>query len=252
MAIMTNKEFIAKLQHIVDSYKTVYMWGVFGAPVTESLISAKAKQYPDWYTSERQASFRKLIGQGYFGFDCVNLIKGILWGWNGDMTATYGGAKYASNGVPDTNADGMIKLCNDISTDFNNILPGEALWVPGHIGVYIGDGLAIECTPRWSNNVQVTAVGNIGKKAGYNIRTWHQHGKLPFIDYVEDKPEPEKTEPALDNTPDAYAVKAVGWAIDNKLIVGDGRGDYMLHQNITRQDMLVILERFYNFIKSGK
>ncbi len=53
----------------------------------------------------------------------------------------------------------------------------------GHIGVYIGNGLAVECTPIWKDGVQITAVGNIGRKAGYNTRTWTNHGKLKFIDY---------------------------------------------------------------------
>ena len=178
---MTAKELVAKVLDVAKNYKTVYMWGVFGAPVAESVISGKTRQYPSWYSAAKQALFRSLIGKGYFGFDCVNLIKGILWGWNGDINATYGGAKYASNGVPDTNADGMIKLCKDVSTDFRNILPGEVVWMPGHIGVYVGDGLAVECTPRWSNNVQLTAVGNIGKKAGYNTRTWtNRHYRITY------------------------------------------------------------------------
>lgn len=53
----------------------------------------------------------------------------------------------------------------------------------GHIGVYIGNGLAVECTPRWSDGVQITAVHNIGKIAGYNGRTWTKHGKLPHVNY---------------------------------------------------------------------
>ena len=118
-----------------------------------------------------------------FGFDCVNLIKSILWGWSGDTSKTYGGAKYLSNGVPDTNADGMIQLCSNVSTDFSKIEVGEAVWCKGHIGVYIGDGLAVECTPAWKNKVQITAVRNISTKLGYNARTWTKHGKLPFIEY---------------------------------------------------------------------
>lgn len=61
---------------------------------------------------------------------------------------------------------------------------GEAVWLDGHIGVYIGNGLAVECTPKWANKVQITAVGNIGRKSGYNNRTWVKHGKLPWIDYT--------------------------------------------------------------------
>ena len=49
-----------------------------------------------------------------FGFDCVCLVKGVLWGWNGDLSATYGGAKYTSNNVPDISADSMMKVCDNI------------------------------------------------------------------------------------------------------------------------------------------
>lgn len=181
---MTAKELAEKAVDIAKNHNTVYMWGVFGAPVSESVIAGKTKQYPSWYTSAKQASFRKLIGKGYFGFDCVCLIKGILWGWNGDSSKSYGGAKYASNGVPDIGADTMISKCSGVSTTgWENMEVGEALWCKGHIGLYIGDGLAVECTPAWANKVQITAVKNIGTKTGYNARKWTKHGRLPYVTY---------------------------------------------------------------------
>lgn len=51
----------------------------------------------------------------------------------------------------------MITVCKNVSTDFSRIEVGEAVWMEGHIGVYIGDGLAVECTPCWDNKVQITA-----------------------------------------------------------------------------------------------
>lgn len=184
---MTNLELVQKHIDVAKNYKTVYMWGVFGSPVTERIIKEKAAQYPAWYTATKQAQLRQLIGKGYFGFDCVCLTKGLLWGWNANKNATYGGAKYASNGVPDVSANTMITKCKDVSTDFRNIQVGEGLWMQGHWGIYIGDGLAVECTPSWKNGVQITAVGNIGTKAGYNIRTWTKHGKLPYVTYVKEE-----------------------------------------------------------------
>ena len=168
---MNSNEFIAKLKEVANM-NTIYMWGCFGQPVTESIIAAKAKQYPSWYTAARQAKFRKLIGKGYYGFDCVCLIKGILWG--------FPNTKYASNNVPDIGADSMIEKCNNLSTDFGNIVPGEAVWLKGHIGVYIGNGQVVECTPAWADGVQITNLSQ---------RQWTKHGKLPYIEYVsENKP----------------------------------------------------------------
>lgn len=206
---MKASELVRKVTDIAKNYKTVYMWGVFGAPVTESVIAGKTRQYPDWYTSAKQALFRGLIGKGYFGFDCVNLIKGVLWGWSGDSAKAYGGAKYASNGVPDIGADTMIGKCRDASASgWDKLDPGEVVWTTGHIGVYIGDGLAVECTPAWKNCVQITAVANIGKKAGYNARTWKKHGHLPYVEY--DKVAP--SEPELVTPSPVTEVKATGVA----------------------------------------
>lgn len=46
-----------------------------------------------------------------------------------------------------------------------------------------------------------------------------------------------------DNTPDGYAVQAVAWATSNGLLRGDDAGDLHLHDNITRQDAVVLLYR---------
>ena len=184
MSIMTAKELVQKHIDVAENYKTIYAWGCFGFPCAQAILNEKKAQYPDWYNANRMAMYQAKIGTGTFLFDCVNLTKGLLWGWNGNKNAVYGGAKYAANGVPDVSADGMIALCKNVSTsNWSSMVPGEGLWGPGHWGLYIGDGLAVECTPAWKNGVQITAVGNIGAKSGYNTRNWTKHGRLPWIDY---------------------------------------------------------------------
>lgn len=180
---MTNIEFVNKLKDVANNYKTLYVYGCFGAPMTDANKTRyiNAQSYNAKLTRKGKI---KASGADTFGFDCVNLIKGILWGWNGNKGATYGGAKYKANGVPDTNADGMIKLCKNVTNSFSRIEVGEAVWMKGHIGVYIGDGLCVECTPSWKDGVQITAVGNIGTKSGYKSRKWTKHGKLPYIEYA--------------------------------------------------------------------
>ena len=182
--VMNASELVRRHIDVAKNYRTVYMWGCFGSPVGETIIDEKSAQYPDWYTGGRVTYLRSLIGKVVYGFDCVNLTKGILWGWKGDKNAYHGGARYASNSVPDVSADGMISKCKDVSTTgWNKLIPGEGLWMPGHWGLYIGDGLAVECTPIWDNGVQITCVGNIGLKGGYNSRVWKKHGKLPWVEY---------------------------------------------------------------------
>lgn len=53
----------------------------------------------------------------------------------------------------------------------------------------------------------------------------------------------ETQQTAKDNAPDAYAADAIKWAVVDDILKGDATGDYKLHSNITRQDMLVFLHR---------
>lgn len=198
--IKTNTELAAAVLNVAQNYKTLYVMGCFGAPMT----AANKKRYTQNHSYNRKAARTAMIqaaSEDTFGFDCVNLIKGLLWGWRGDKSKSYGGAGYAVNGVPDIGADTMITKCSGISTDFSRIEVGEAVWMKGHIGIYIGDGLAVECTPKWKNCVQVTACNC--SKSGYNRRNWTKHGKLPYIAYETAAPVAPKptTPPATTPTP---------------------------------------------------
>ena len=213
--VLTAQEFVTKILDIANNKKTYYILGCFGAPMNDK--NRKRYTTNNDYNRSR-ARLINALTPDTFGFDCVCLIKSVLWGFNGDKTKTYGGATYCSNGVPDVGADAMMNTyCTGVSRDFSNITVGEAVWLNGHIGVYIGNGLAVECTPKWANKVQITAVGNIGSKAGYNTRTWIKHGKLPWIDYSS------STGTALPKKDDSiikYTVKSGDslWSISQKFL----------------------------------
>ena len=180
--IKTGNELATACLNVAQNYNTLYVLGCFGAPMTASNKERYTKNL-DYNAKEARKKMILAASEDTFGFDCVCLIKGLLWGWEGDIGNVYGGAKYASNGVPDIGADQIIEKCSSVSTDFSQIQVGELLWMKGHVGIYIGDGLAVECTPAWKNCVQVTAVHNIGKKTAYNGRKWTKHGKLPYVSY---------------------------------------------------------------------
>ena len=179
--ITTGAQLAAKAKDVALNYKTLYVMGCFGAPMN----ATNKKRYCSNHTYNKAAARQAMINAASadtFGFDCVCLIKGLLWGWCGDKNKVYGGAGYAVNGVPDIGADSMIGVCKDVSTDFSKIEVGEAVWCKGHIGIYIGGGLAVECTPAWKNCVQITACNCT--KSGYSRRNWTKHGKLPYVSYT--------------------------------------------------------------------
>lgn len=60
----------------------------------------------------------------------------------------------------------------------------------------------------------------------------------------------EKVEVIKDNTPDEWAAEAVNNAVKNGILFGDDTGNYKLHSECTRQEMLVFLHRLYKSIKS--
>ncbi len=179
--ITTGAELAAKCLDVALNYKTLYVNGCFGAPMTDQ----NKQRYTQNTAYNRQPERQAIINAASsdtFGFDCVCLIKGLLWGWDGDLGHVYGGAAYQANGVPDITEEAMIERSHDVSTDFTQIEVGEVVWIQGHIGVYIGNGLAVECTPAWEDCVQISACNSVRK--GYNRRTWTKHGKLPYLEYT--------------------------------------------------------------------
>lgn len=226
--MMTSQELVRRCVDIAKNYKTLYVSGCFGAPMTGGNVDRYCNNNDYNRDKTRTAMIRATANQNppVYGFDCVCLIKGILWGWDGNPSKTYGGAQYASNGVPDIGEDAMIKQCQDVTADFSKIALGAAVWMPGHIGVYIGDGLAVECTPKWANGVQITAVGNIGKKSGYNTRTWTKWGKLPYVDY--NKGEADMTE---------EQVKKIASAVVAQMMEMDSYPQFVQHMERYREEL---------------
>jgi len=254
---MKSSEFLARLKQAADG-PSLYVKGAFGAPAN---AANKQRYAQSCQYNKNRAAMIMACDPGAFFFDCVNLLKGIMWGWTGDASKQYGGAIYASNGVPDIGEDEMIKRCVGVSTDFSNIVPGAMVWNTGHAGAYYGDGLVVECTPSWKNGVQFTACSNIAMVSGYPARKWTKWGLLPWIEYEPDvMPDPitpaqfdammtewlaaQKTKPAS-----KYAEDALAWAVENGIIYGNASGNLMPQSLCTRQDVIVFLKRFADTFK---
>lgn len=192
MAKMKVNDFIRMLKKAYNS-KTLYVMGGWGFPLNSD---NKKRTFVQPYNCEPARKVKiNAASSDTFAFDCCGLPRSILWGWRADTKDRNGGATYCANGVPEYDAKQfMFEGCTEQSRDFSKIEPGEFLWLDGHCGVYLGEGLAIESTPKWKDGVQITAVANIGKKKGYESRTWTYHGHLKYVDYSGVQPTPTPTE----------------------------------------------------------
>lgn len=211
MNIKTAKDLASACLDAANNHTTLYVLGCWGAPMNDA---NKARWQQEQSYNRRPARAAKIAAASddTFGFDCVCLIKGLLWGWSADKAMEYGGAGYQVNGVPDIDSGSMIAACRELSTDFSKIAVGEAVWMPGHIGIYVGDGLAVEATPIWADGVQVTACNC--DKEGFHRRNWIKHGKLPYVRYEEDT---APSCPLLKTGHKSEAVRALQW-----LLIGRG------------------------------
>ena len=139
----------------------------------------KALAYEQRPTLYKLGTYMNRKSGKYLLCDCSGLIKGILWGYPDK-------GKYASNGVPDSNANNMIRTyCTGVTSDMSKLRKGMVVWLNGHIGIYCGDGVVVESSPRWENGIQRTyPVGcPVSNKHHLNQRKWNKCGYLKWIDY---------------------------------------------------------------------
>lgn len=176
---MKQADFIKQLEKAL-ACNTSYATGAFGASIGN--FPAQLERYIKNSPDQEKTLRKRAANPPCFAFDCCGLVKGIINSWDAIATAVYGGAVYNSV-IPDIGTETMINKCENVSTDFSRILPGELLWIRGHVGVYVGDGYAIECTSAWDAKVQKTVVTNIKAASTQHGRKWTKHGRLPYVEY---------------------------------------------------------------------
>ncbi|MDR0929457.1 MAG: SpoIID/LytB domain-containing protein [Oscillospiraceae bacterium] len=150
-----------------------YWYGTCYYPCTNSLLASKSKQYPTHYPDNRQAGYRADIAAGAICCDCIGLIKGAMWTSLGRVAA-----KYGTNDCPDKGANGMLAYCKEQKMRWGDManypdIPGLLLHKNGHVGISIGDGLAIEAKSYADDLVKSAVAG----------RGWTAWAELPFIAY---------------------------------------------------------------------
>lgn len=165
---MTNKDLVNFCKEAAN-LSTVYMWGAFGNDVTESFINQKKNQYPKRYPKWRIDELTEHIGKSK-GCDCVGLIKWAMW-TDGDISKK---PKY------DTSTDRSTNMLYNAAKEKGSIssmpdIPGIVVYQTGHVGVYVGDNMVIECAlDEFTDGV---------KEQSLTAHDWTHWLKVPEIEY---------------------------------------------------------------------
>lgn len=144
-----------------------YVWGTYGQTLTSELLQYKLTQYPDGVG--KYVDFIRANWLGRHTADCVGLIKGYGWLSTDTMTIDYG-----THGMPDIGANEMFyNATRRGGIETMPDTPGLAVWKPGHIGVYIGNGEVIEAMGTKYGVVKTQLEG----------RGWTHWLEVPYINY---------------------------------------------------------------------
>lgn len=124
--------------------KTVYMWGGLFREVNKAYITQLSQMYPKQYGESRKNRLLELCGKGYYGCDCVGLVKSYYFGGVGTANNAKGYVGAWDFGVGSMYEAAKVK--GKISTFPKH--KGQLVMTAdfGHVGVYIGNGEVIECT----------------------------------------------------------------------------------------------------------
>ena len=175
-------------------------------------------------------------GQGHKGIDLTlwrgySALSGIGAAWDGTVTDVRDGVegfdtvRSAGNRVTVDHGDGVV-------TKYYHLANGS-------IPVQVGDSVAA--------GQVIGQMGSTGYSTGAHLHFQLEiYGEpvdpLPFLLGEEDIPEEIPAE-EMDNVPAEWAEEAVAWAVENGILYGDENGNFRLHENCTREMMLVFLHR---------
>lgn len=175
-------------------------------------------------------------GQGHKGIDLTlwrgySALSAIGAAWDGTVTDVRDGVegfdtvRSAGNRVTIDHGDGVVTKYYHLEN--------------GSIPVQVGDSVAA--------GQIIGQMGSTGYSTGAHLHFQLEiYGEpvdpLPFLLGEEDIPEEIPAE-EMDNIPAEWAEEAVAWAVENGILYGDENGNYRLHENCTREMMLVFLYR---------
>lgn len=206
-----------------------YVLGTFGQILSPALLKQKQNQGygVGAYNSRHKAYQTRYIGKRVS--DCYGIVKAYLW-WQGE------GRNPIYTPSQDNNANTAYNIAREKGS-ISNIpeIPGLVLWMPGHAGVYIGNGEFIECVGS-PVGMRKGRIVNGRVVSGSRFRNWFKDVNIKYVK-KEEKPVTKK------QTVSNWAKKEWKWAELEGYLNGERPQD-----PITREELAIVLKRLVDKI----
>lgn len=165
-----SKDNIGLVDYCKKQLGKSYWYGTFGQKATAALYANRKKTYPKMYTA---TDYPKQYGGKVH--DCVGLIKGYFWTKDADSTEYV----YQSNGMKDVSADMLYNIATRKGTNMDEMprVPGVAVFMAGHVGVFVGGCWVIEARGH--------AYGVVKTKLCQ--RKWTKWAFIPGLEYKNEE-----------------------------------------------------------------
>mgnify|MGYP003571251255 CR=1 FL=1 len=155
-------------------------------PTTDKQVIEKLKlaaSIPNYYWNQFPFNLGYFHADGRTSFDCVNLIKAILNGW--EYTKEVGYFVHDLSRTGDCTEWGLISQ-TPYTADFTKLNCLAVLYMQGHIGAALGETVVknghtynvIECTGAWGGGVLYSYVDSAGRR--YNHKGGSQNGRWEY------------------------------------------------------------------------
>lgn len=165
---LSSEGLISYTEDCCMNIRTSYVWGGMMDLVDKNIIELLSKRYKDYYTDDKITQYKSQIGKEIYGCDCSGLIKSYFFG--GLNHPLY-------EELYDINSSMMLYI-SDQKGEIDTLpeIEGICLYMPGHVGIYAGNGKVIESTEN-------EGIGNGVVKSTFMDRRWTHWFHCPFVTY---------------------------------------------------------------------
>ena len=204
MIFMENKTAAGLVKHMQQCLQDGwgYVYGAIGQTCTDRLLDQCAERYPanNLAGGEMRKAGEKWLGKKVA--DCSGIVKAYLMSEYTGGPITYSAKVDAAVHYNAAKEKGPISTMPDI--------PGILVYMPGHVGVYVGDGEVIESAGTLYGVKKSTV------EKSYISGPWTHWYKCPGITYDSAAEEPETEQKPEEEVPASPAEIKVGSAVKIK------------------------------------